>query len=177
MGFLSKLFDKKQPATSSSNQPSHSVKPPTSPTAIAKSNEHYMLKCVDCGFTHHIPRATTLPSVVFSVDVNEVKMVCVYGGGAFTVTLDVNEFFTITTVPDSGQVLNASISDNIKPLHNHMLSHCNPLFLIIQQSRNQTTHKYKKQPEGNTYVKFSREHGVDIVGNINVSKAEIPGVS
>jgi hypothetical protein len=177
MNFLSRLVGKKQPATSSGNQASSAVDPPAPPTVIAKATEHYVLKCMDCGFELHIPGATTLPSVAFSVDVSKVRMTCVYGGGAFTVTLGVHEFFTIATVPESGRVLHASIVDNIKPLHEHMLSHCDPLFLVIQQSRNQTTHEYKKQPEGDTYVKFSRTQGVDIVGNIDVSKAEIPGVS
>lgn len=145
--------------------------------AKAKSNEHYMLKCIDCGFTYHIPRDVTDHTVAFSVDVDEVEMACIYGGGAFTVTLNVKEFFTITNVPESHQVLHVSIGDNMKALHSHILSHNDPLFLIIQQSSNRTTHQYRKHPEGNTYVKFSKEHGVDIVGNINVSKAEIPGVS
>jgi hypothetical protein len=133
-----------------------------------------MLKCTDCDFTHHIPRDYVDDKVKYSVDTDEVKMACVYG--AFTVTLEVKEFFTITNVPASGQVLHASIGANMRALHGHMLSHCDPLFLIIQQSRDQTTHKYKKHAEGNTYVKFSKEHGIDIVGNINLSKAEIPGV-
>ena len=177
MSFLSRLVGKKRPAISSGNQASSTVEPATPPTMIANATEHYVLKCMDCSFELHIPRSTTLPSVAFSVDVAKVKMACVYGGGAFTVTLGVHEFFTIATVPESGQVLHASIGDNIKPLHEHMLSHCDPLFLVIRQSRSQTTHEYKKQPEGNTYVRFSRDQGVDVVGNIDVSKAEIPGVS
>ena len=62
-------------------------------------------------------------------------------------------------------------------LHSHMLNHCDPLYLIIKQSQNKTTHKYSKRQEGNTFVKYTSEHGVDIVGDIDVNKAEIPGVS
>jgi len=90
--------------------------------AEAKFNEHYMLKCMDCSFTHHIPGDVEDYPVAFCVDVDEVKMICVYGG-AFRVTLGVKEFFTITKVPGSGKVLHASIGDNMKALHSHMLSH------------------------------------------------------
>jgi|GEM_PF-5968358 len=147
----------------------------TPPAAKAKSNEHYLLKCVDCEFTHHIARDHSQGSVKFSVDPDSVKITCVYG--TFIVSLQVNEFFTITTVPASGRVLEASIGPNMRTLHAHMLSHCDPLFLIIQQSRSQTKHEYKRVAEGSTFVKFSKTHGIDIVGNIDVSKAEIPGVS
>jgi hypothetical protein len=176
MDILRKMFGKKQKIAVSGNQPSDKVQLPTSPARIANPNEHYMIKCRECDFTYHIPRDVADNTVAFSVDVGEVKMTCVYGR-LFTVSLEVKEFFSITPVTESGLVLHVSIGDNMKPLHNHMLSHCDPLFLIIQQSNNQTMHKYRKQPEGNTYVKFSRTRGIDIVGNINVSKAEIPGVS
>lgn len=143
---------------------------------IAKSNEHYMLKCIDCDFTYHIPKDTSVTLTKYHVDTGEVKIVCVFGG-KFTVSLEVKEFFTIEIVPESGRILHVSIADNMKPLHAHMLTHCDPLFLIIKQSQNQTIHKYKKQPEGNTYVRFTKDRGVDIVGNIDVAKAEIPGIS
>jgi hypothetical protein len=144
---------------------------------VAKSSEHYLLTCTACGFTHDIPRDCALPTGEFSVDVDEIKMTCVYGGGAFTVTLQLNEFFSITVAPESGEALRASIVDNMKPIHAHLLSHYDPLYLVIAQSRSRTTHRYTKLPEEKPYVKFSRERGRDIVGNIDVSKAEIPGVS
>jgi hypothetical protein len=65
----------------------------------------------------------------------------------------------------------------MRALHGHLLSHCDPLFLIIQQSSSQTRHEYKRRAEDGTYVKFSKGRGMDIVGEINLSKAEIPGVS
>jgi hypothetical protein len=149
---------------------------PAMTTARASSNEHYLLKCKDCSYTFHIARDCSDPTFTYSVDPDAVKLACVYGG-RFTVSLEVREFFAIATVPASGKVLEASIGPNMRVLHGHMLSHCDPLFLIIQQSSNRSTHVYKKQPEGATYVKFSQGRGIDIVGNINMSKAEVPGVS
>ena len=118
-----------------------------------------MLECIDCDFTHHIPRELINNTVKYSVDVDDVRLICVYGPSGhprqFTGTLEVKDFFRITPVPEAGRVLRASIVDNIKPLHSHMLSHCDPLFLIIQQSSNRTAHQYKNRPDGNTYVTLS----------------------
>lgn len=147
----------------------------------ASADEHYVLECINCDFTHHVPSRAVDGSLNYSVVVDDVRLICVYGPSGhpqqFTVTLQVKDFFRIRPVPQAGRVLRASIGDNIKPLHSHMLSHCDPLYLIIQQSSNRTTHEYKNRPEGQTYVKFSKDHGTDIVGKIDVSKAEIPGVS
>jgi hypothetical protein len=134
-----------------------------------------MLKCIECGFTHHIPSDHAAGPVRFFVDPAKVMFACVYG--TFTVSLAVKEFFTIEAVPASGLVLEASIAPNMNTLHAHMLSHCDPLFLIILQSPSQTRHEYQKHPEGATFVRFTKSKGIDIVGNINVAKAEIPGVS
>jgi hypothetical protein len=65
----------------------------------------------------------------------------------------------------------------MRALHGHMLSHCDPLFLVIQQTPSSTTHAYVARSQGSTYVRFSKTHGIDIVGNINLAKAQIPGVS
>jgi hypothetical protein len=143
---------------------------------VVESDGHYLLNCRECGFTHHIPRDCNIPPVAFFVDADRVRMMCVYGG-AFMVTLGIADFFTVTPDTSFGKVLHASIGDNMKVLHSHILSHCDPVFLIIQQSPNSTTHEYKRQPVGSTFVKISKDHGVDIVGNIDPSKAEIPGVS
>jgi len=89
----------------------------------------------------------------------------------------VKDFFSIKPVPNLKEVLHLSIQDNIIPLHHHMLSHYDPLFLIVKQTTNRTTHQYKRTPKGSTYVKYSRDHGFDIIGNIDVSKAEIPGAT
>jgi hypothetical protein len=142
----------------------------------AKGNEHYLLSCRECGFTHHIPRDCQVQSVAFSVHLPDARMQCVYGG-AFTVTLSVGEFFSIEPVPASNKVLKASIVDNMKVLHRHIVSHCDPTFLVIKQSHNRSSHDYKRQPEGSNYVKYSKDGGMDLVGKIDVSKAEIPGVS
>lgn len=144
--------------------------------ASAAANEHYLLKCRTCGFSHPIPPDVRGPQVEFSVDPDEVKITCVYGS-VFTVSLEVREFFEIIPTPVLGHPLQASIGPNILALHSHMLTHCDPLFLIIQQSRNQTLHGYRNRAEGQSFVKYSGKHGVDIVGNIDVSKAEIPGLS
>ena len=153
----------------------------TRQVANVKSSEHYMLKCIECDFTHHVPRDRIDNDFRFSVDVDACRMTCVYGPAGhprqFVVTLEMKEFFMLTTVPESGQILEASIGPNMRALHGHLLSHCDPLFLIIRQSQNHTEHQYTKKPEGNTYVKFSAEHGIDVVGVIDVAKAEIPGVS
>ena len=143
----------------------------------AAAGEHYVLRCADCSFEHHIPADQSDSTVRYSVDPDEVKNTCVYGG-AFTVTLNVREFFHIEPTPASGQVLHASIGENVNALHGHLLSHCDPLFLQVAQTANATQHTYtRQQPTANAFVKFSSEHGVDIVGKINVAKAEIPGVS
>jgi len=151
----------------------------TAPVAArlkAKTDEHYVLNCVECGFSHSIPSDRVDGALDWSVDVDEVKMTCLYGG-VFTVSLGVKDFFGITTAPASGQVLHASIGENMKALHGHMLSHCDPLFLSIRQSPNQTRHEYKRGPVDEPYVRFSKDSGIDVVGSIDVSKAEIPGVS
>jgi hypothetical protein len=158
-----------------------SAGPVTAKARAATADEHYILECLNCDFTHHIPSRAVDGPLNYSVDVDDVKLICVYGPSGypqqFTVTLQVKDFFRIKPVPQSGRVLRASIGDNINPLHSHILSHCDPLYLIIQQSSNRTTHEYKSRPEGQSYVKFSKDHGTDIVGSIDVSKAEIPGVS
>lgn len=145
-------------------------------TDHAKADEHYVLKCRECAFTYHVPGDCLDPPLKFSVDADHVRLQCVYGE-VFTVTLGLGEFFSIAPTPPSGLVLHASIADNMKPLHAHMMSHFDPLFLLVRQTANRTDHEYKSQPEGPTYVRISKEHGVDVVGDINVSKAEIPGVS
>lgn len=142
----------------------------------AHDDEHYVMRCRDCGFTHHIPKDCALPDVDFSVDPEAVRMTCLYGG-VFTVSLSLAEFFDVEPTPASGNVLMASIGDNMRPLHEHLLTHCDPVFLVISQTPRSTSHVYRRQPEGNTYVRFSNSTGVDIVGPIDVSKAEIPGVS
>jgi hypothetical protein len=65
----------------------------------------------------------------------------------------------------------------MKVLHAHIVTHADPVFLLIRQTANRTDHEYKSQPEGSTYVSISKDRGVDVVGNIDASKAEIPGVS
>lgn len=148
---------------------------------IAGSHEHYLLTCIDCDFSHHVPSNYTEGVREFSVDPHAGKIQCIYGppGGStrFTVTLDVNDFFSFAVVPESGQELHVDIGPNMKMLHPHMLSHCDPLFLMIEQSATRTDHTYKRAQEGANFVKFSAQQGVDIVGNINIAKAEIPGVS
>ena len=193
MGFLDILLGRKEkvtpnldpppkPSTAIPLGPSSNLdpapKPSTttrSPARVAKSNEHYVLSCRECGFNHHIPNDCFVNPAAFSVDVKHVRLQCVYGG-AFTVTLGVEDF-TVAPTPESGAVLRASIADNMKVLNRHILSHCDPVFVIIQQSSNRTNHDYKRQPAGSTYVKVSGTRGADVVGKIDASKAEIPGVS
>ena len=155
---------------------SSSRRAPTEARPDAKADWHYLLSCRECGFTHNIPRDCNDPPAAFSVDADHVRIECVYGG-VFTVTLTVGDFFTVAPVPASGAVLHASIAKNMKVLHGHIISHYDPVFLVIQQSPERTTHEYKKQQVGPTYVRFSKGGGVDVVGNIDASKAEIPGVS
>ena len=179
MGLLDLLFGRRSTATSGRDEAPARAAESAPPAKVAKSNEHYLLSCRECGFTHHIPRDCYVAPAAFSVDVDHVRMECVYGG-VFTVTLTVGDFFTVAPAPagSSGRAtLHASIADNMKVLHGHILSHCDPVFLVIQQSPNRTTHEYKRQPEGPTYVKISKDRGVDVVGKIDASKAEIPGMS
>jgi len=148
------------------------------PDAFENLRAHYVLKCRSCGFLHHIPADYEGSTVRYSVDPDALKMTCVYGGGAFTVTLTVKEFFAIEPSAASSQVLHASIGDNVKALHAHMLSHCDPLFMQVTQTRTSTHHTYTRaQPRATPFVQFSGAHGIDIVGDIDVRKAEIPGMS
>jgi hypothetical protein len=151
----------------------------------AGAGEHYIFTCIACEFSHHVPRDCSIVEggapLEYSVDVSAARMTCIYGPAGhpnrFTVSLQVGDFFSARKVPESSQVLHASIADNMKLLHRHILSHCDPVFLIVRQTDNSTSHVYKRSPEGQTYVKCSANHGTDIVGKINVSRAEIPGVS
>lgn len=118
----------------------------------ASSTEHYLLRCTECDFTHHVPRDTTTTAggvpLEYVVDVAKARLTCMYGPVGdprrFTVTLQVREFFTVAKVAATGQTLSASISENIKPLHRHMLSHADPLFLSIRQTENSTSHVYAR---------------------------------
>jgi hypothetical protein len=174
MGLLDGLFGRKKSVTSKVGQAP--LAPGEPPPRAAKQNEHYLLKCRECDFTHAIPKDCIVPPAAFSTDVNDVRIQCVYGG-AFTVTLGLKEFFTVAPVPEAGEVLHASIVDNMKILNAHIMSHVDPVFLLIRQTPNRTDHTYRSQPEGSTYVRISKQSGTDVVGNIDASKAEIPGVS
>ena len=87
--------------------------------AVSGSGWHYMLQCINCGFTHHIPCDHDNGPIRFYVDMDQVEIVCIYG--TFKVTLRVKEFFTITRVSASGLALEASIGPNMKALHAHIL--------------------------------------------------------
>jgi uncharacterized membrane protein YhaH (DUF805 family) len=150
------------------------LQPP--PRRTAEANEHYLLGCTGCDFVHHIPRDYVDGGVSYSVNINEVRLVYVYEG-QFTATLGVGEFFEVMPVPTVGETLHPSLRDTMNVLHSHMLSHWDPLFLIIQQTWNTTSHDYRIRAAGQTYVRFSRDRGTEVIGNIDVSKAEIPGLS
>lgn len=154
----------------------HSQPRVTTATRKATPDEHYVLTCSECDFTHEIPRDCSLPDVDFSVDPEAVEITCLYGG-VFNVSLALKGLFTIAPTPATGAILKASIVDHMKPLHDHMLTHCDPLFLLIRQAPRSTQHTYSRQPAGSTFVRYSNTTGIDIVGGIDVSKAEIPGVS
>ena len=138
-----------------------------------KNQEHYVLKCCRCGFIHHIPGDSSLPNIDFSVDLWEINLICLFGG-VFTVTLKLKDYFTIETVPNKSEVLHLSIQDNLKVLHPHILSHIDPIYLIVKQFPKLTTHEYSRKPVGKTYVRYTKM-GHKMFGNINVKQAEIPG--
>jgi hypothetical protein len=140
----------------------------------AKSDEHYILKCKDCGFVHHIPGYYKENLIEFIVNPDDVRIICIYGNGQFTVTLEVKEFFDIDILPATNMLLKASIGDNIKELHKHMKSHNDSLFLNIDQNARHTWHIYSKQANGKSFMKFAKNRGVDIIGEINLSKVEMP---
>jgi hypothetical protein len=142
----------------------------------ATDDEHYVLRCKACDFEHHIPAVFSDANSRYSVNPGDVTITCLYGG-VFTVSLQVDDFFDISPAPTAGHVLAASIALNMNPLHDHMLTHISPIYLVIEQGSNYTRHKYRKEPEGTAFVEFSRDHGINIVGDIDISKAEIPGVS
>src|SRR5947208_1057579 len=100
MGFFDRLFgwkeDRQGPRTATPPRKETGTSTPprkqTAPTNTSKANSdgHYVLKCIDCNFTHHIPSDYINGPVKFAVDTNKVEIVCVYGG-AFTVTLRVKD--------------------------------------------------------------------------------------
>ena len=138
---------------------------------------HYALKCRECGFTHEIPHYYNEEGIKWVVDEAEVEITCVYGE-RFTVVLEAKEFFELVSQPAERDTLLLSIGDNMGVLHEHLTSHRDPLYLAIRQAPDQTRHEYTaKAPEDAPYVGFSRTGGIDIVGDIDPSKAEIPGVS
>jgi hypothetical protein len=108
------------------------------------------------------------------------KLTCIYGG-QFTVSLVVGEFFSSYLEASSGATLPAEIAANMKVLHQHILKHSDPLFLVIRQTPASTDHEYKrKQPDaGVPYVRYSNNGGTDFFGRdkVDVEKAEIPGLS
>jgi hypothetical protein len=160
---------------------------PSAPTPVAsvpvkaRGNEHYVLQCKECDFTYHIPRDRSESNFSYFVDLDRVKISCVYGPHAdarkLVISLTVKDFFTITTSAEPGKGVHAAVGKNIEPLHDHMILHHDPLFLEILQYSYQTDHIYNKEPQGRTYIRFSKTQGTDIVGNVDVSKAYIPGVS
>ena len=134
---------------------------------------HYILRCKECGEVIHIP-ADTNKGFIYGFNPKKVRLYCVYG--AFTVNLDVNEFFDADVSPPTNRTLHASIVDNMKVIHRHLLTHNDPLYLTVTQTANSTTHKYDKKPVKN-HVKYTKPGNVEIIGSINKSKAEIPGIS
>lgn len=147
---------------------------------VAGQQGHYALKCRSCDFVHLIPKDFTDNQMAFSVDREKARISCVYGN--FTVSLSIGEFFTVESKPVSGQVLHGEIGANMKALHPHMLSHCDPLFLLIAQTPMSTAHEYRRALQNDNkvpYVRYTRSRGTDFVGHekVNVAKAEIPGVS
>ena len=142
----------------------------------APSAGHYELTCRQCGFRHPIPNRYRDAVVDYSVDENAVEIAIVYGG-QYTVTLDLGRFFRLEHAPAAGLALEASISGHMPALHGHLMTHHDPLFLVIRQDPGRTHHAYRAEPEGDAYVRFSRTTGIDVVGEIDLSKAEIPGLS
>src|SRR5262249_27253786 len=131
---------------------------------------HYVLKCRNCDFEHHVPKDFTDADMAFAVRAASAKISCIYG--TFTVSLEVGDFFRVESVPASGRVLHAGITATMKSLHAHMLSHCDPLFLLIRQSARSTAHEYKRQMQvdaGVPYVRYSRDREMDFVGRERVN--------
>ena len=143
--------------------------------AASVSQEHYELRCRDCDFAHPIPTALRGETVEFSVDEGAVRLSAVYGG-RFTVTLTVGSFFTIVKQPSAGLSLEASIGGHMPALHQHLMTHHDPLFLLIRQTEGRTDHEFASEPAGPAYVRYSRADGTDVVGPIDIAKAEIPGL-
>jgi hypothetical protein len=142
----------------------------------AKPGEHYVLECRTCDFTHDIPRATSFEIVDFDVYREIAAFQCTYAS-RFKVRLEVGDFFTMAAARGVISNRQASIVDNMKVLHPHIVSHCDPVYLLIEQSPDRTNHTYKHAPEGSIYVRYSAGQGTDVFGNIDPSKAEIPGIS
>ncbi len=127
----------------------------------------YVLTCRECGWARGIPRT-------YSVSPDEGRI----AGGMGDSCLEVIEFFSITAVPTSGEQVprkwigpNMWVDGWVKLLHVHMLSHCDPLFQMRAASGG---FRYKKQPEGNDYCKFSGG-GREAAGDLDIV-GESPGI-
>jgi uncharacterized membrane protein YhaH (DUF805 family) len=145
--------------------------------SVPENKQHYVLVCKKCGERFHIPQNTALPSGRYVFVPEMCLMFCEYGD-TFTVGLETSGFFDVETVPSSGQILKASITDTINMIHPHLIKHYSPLYLEIKQFPKATEHRYALEVpdvKHGGYVKYS-DGGMDVVGDIDVSKAEIPPV-
>jgi uncharacterized membrane protein YhaH (DUF805 family) len=146
-------------------------------SGIRENEPHYVLICKKCGERFHIPQNTALSSGRYVFVPEMCLMFCEYGD-TFTVGLEMSGFFDVETVPSSGQILKASITDTMNMIHPHLIKHYSPLYLEIKQFPKATEHRYALEipdVKHGGYVKYS-DGGMDVVGNIDVSKAEIPPV-
>jgi len=164
---MSKKLEKMQPPDSKEND---------GDDVVQSGSSHYVLHSRNGGENIHVPSVFTTPQMSYTFDPGTVTMTCVYGG-AYTVTLRLSDFYDATISDASGEILYASVSDTMKLVHKHLADSCNPLYLAIRQTSNRTEHEYLMDVTCHaTYVRFS-SHGTDIVGDIDVQKAEIPGIS
>lgn len=127
-------------------------------------NEHYILKCNQCGQeVVHIPGEHT-PEMEYFFDSKTLGVVSsangctiVYGG--------LQDFFTTQTSIDQKAIMSTTLADCIVTIHEHLVSHNNPLlmlFLAPTKESNSAGHTYISQSKGQIMdLKCLEYHGFD----------------
>jgi hypothetical protein len=144
----------------SRNNHSNANKVAKGDVGMAVVPDKFLLRCRSCAYAQLIPSD-------YSVDVDEVTVKGKYLS-QLALTVEIKEFFLVTPVPDLRTRGHRQF--DLKQLHIHMLSHCDPLFLMLSDSEDFSAFKYKSHAEENDYAQFSGEgnHGLGahkIVGN------------
>lgn len=123
------------------------------------SNEHYTLRCKQCGQeVVNIP-GEHAPDKQYFFHPKTMGVVSVFNGqtiayGGF------QEFFTLQVSADQNANISATLADCIVTIHEHLVSHYIPLYMIVmdQQADNLVNHTYFPKKIGSDGLEY---HGLD----------------